>query len=666
MLVFCLGPAMEVIMVTIKEVAREAGVSIATVSHVLNKTRYVNQSTTEKVFNAIQKLGYSPLKIYPTRKKQISLWIPYALVKLYTQFSYSCTQVFEIAGYRIQIIYYNTIAELLEQKEHISSAYLIIPYGNEEEIRKFAKSFTQPFLFLWNEYFFIEDCTYVGPDYTEAAYLAVSTLLSYGHENPILFLDSRESNLAVNYQKGYQKAFDTFHYQCNNNIININPTNLVDYEWLKRILLSTTAVVCSSFEVSYYILRYINRFGIRIFEDISLIFLNNNLCNSIFNPSITSVTLMEEAISKRALVEIQKQFSGKKEGKICAHLPVELILRDSTQMITNGPFGDRAFPSKALVLTPEETDAIALKKSKVGIVFNCSGNMWMRSYETGIRAGLEQMKIQYIETASAQLDHLEQRQQLENVLMQEPDIVINAPVFNARRDEYLSLFQKKTKVIFISDLPNNIRREDYYTYIVPNNEMIGYECARLFGEYFKDEHAEIASISHRSLMIADHHRNFSFRRTIFQDYKNLDLVVDRQFNYSFESNEVYEICQDIVRRYPRIKGLYITWAHPACDAIRALEDMGRDDIKVVTADLEYQVAQYMAKGKYVIGVSSQKPYEQGLTVAKAVACALLGKTIPSLIAVPPIRVTRENLAEAWRIVHHIDLPYYIQKELNFH
>ena len=335
-------------------------------------------------------------------------------------------------------------------------------------------------------------------------------------------------------------------------------------------------------------------------------------------------------------------------------------------MITNGPFGDRAFPSKALVLTPEETDAIALKKSKVGIVFNYSGNMWMRSYETGIRAGLEQMKIQYIETASAQLDHLEQRQQLENVLMQEPDIVINAPVFNARRDEYLSLFQKKTKVIFISDLPNNIRREDYYTYIVPNNEMIGYECARLFGEYFKDEHAEIASISHRSLMIADHHRNFSFRRTIFQDYKNLDLVVDRQFNYSFESNEVYEICQDIVRRYPRIKGLYITWAHPACDAIRALEDMGRDDIKVVTADLEYQVAQYMAKGKYVIGVSSQKPYEQGLTVAKAVACALLGKTIPSLIAVPPIRVTRENLAEAWRIVHHIDLPYYIQKELNFH
>lgn len=38
---------------TIKEVAKEAGVSIATVSHVINGTRYVSPELIKKVENAM-------------------------------------------------------------------------------------------------------------------------------------------------------------------------------------------------------------------------------------------------------------------------------------------------------------------------------------------------------------------------------------------------------------------------------------------------------------------------------------------------------------------------------------------------------------------------------------------------------------------------------------
>src|SRR5438309_3428455 len=46
--------------VTMVEVARRAGVSVSTVSHVINDTRFVRASTREAVLSAITKTGYVP------------------------------------------------------------------------------------------------------------------------------------------------------------------------------------------------------------------------------------------------------------------------------------------------------------------------------------------------------------------------------------------------------------------------------------------------------------------------------------------------------------------------------------------------------------------------------------------------------------------------------
>lgn len=60
-------------MATMKDVAREAGVSTSTVSHVINQDRFVSEATTIKVNAAIQRLNYAPsalarsLKLNQTR-----------------------------------------------------------------------------------------------------------------------------------------------------------------------------------------------------------------------------------------------------------------------------------------------------------------------------------------------------------------------------------------------------------------------------------------------------------------------------------------------------------------------------------------------------------------------------------------------------------------------
>src|SRR5213082_180386 len=46
--------------VRIKDVAKLSGVSTATVSHVINKTRYVSDETRRRVLGAIENVGYTP------------------------------------------------------------------------------------------------------------------------------------------------------------------------------------------------------------------------------------------------------------------------------------------------------------------------------------------------------------------------------------------------------------------------------------------------------------------------------------------------------------------------------------------------------------------------------------------------------------------------------
>ena len=47
----------------IKDVAIKAGVSVSTVSRVMNNRGYISQSTKDKVFNAMKDLNYQPNEI---------------------------------------------------------------------------------------------------------------------------------------------------------------------------------------------------------------------------------------------------------------------------------------------------------------------------------------------------------------------------------------------------------------------------------------------------------------------------------------------------------------------------------------------------------------------------------------------------------------------------
>ena len=78
---------------TIKDVAREAGVSIATVSRVLNKSSTVREDLADRVNSAIEKLGYYPNSIARTLKNDSSKTVGFVVSDIANDFFTSMVPV---------------------------------------------------------------------------------------------------------------------------------------------------------------------------------------------------------------------------------------------------------------------------------------------------------------------------------------------------------------------------------------------------------------------------------------------------------------------------------------------------------------------------------------------------------------------------------------------
>ena len=73
-------------MTNIKDVAIKAGVSVSTVSRVMNNRGYISQATKDKVFNAMKDLNYQPNEIAKSLFKKKSNIIGLILPDISTPF----------------------------------------------------------------------------------------------------------------------------------------------------------------------------------------------------------------------------------------------------------------------------------------------------------------------------------------------------------------------------------------------------------------------------------------------------------------------------------------------------------------------------------------------------------------------------------------------------
>ena len=115
--------------VTISDVARLAGVSTATVSHTINSTRYVSEETKEKVFKAIEELGYTPdasARSFRTgKKKTVGFIVPDISNKFFGTMIESVENYLSAHGYHLIIANTKENMEREEKNIRLLSAGLV-------------------------------------------------------------------------------------------------------------------------------------------------------------------------------------------------------------------------------------------------------------------------------------------------------------------------------------------------------------------------------------------------------------------------------------------------------------------------------------------------------------------------------------------------------------
>jgi LacI family transcriptional regulator len=94
-------------MANIYDVARQAGVSTTTVSHVLNGTRHVNEDTKARVQQVMEQLNYQPSSVARAMVRQetktIALIVPDNQHPFYSELAYSVEAYAFAAGYNIML-----------------------------------------------------------------------------------------------------------------------------------------------------------------------------------------------------------------------------------------------------------------------------------------------------------------------------------------------------------------------------------------------------------------------------------------------------------------------------------------------------------------------------------------------------------------------------------
>ncbi|SHH97528.1 LacI family DNA-binding transcriptional regulator [Clostridium grantii] len=335
--------------VTINDVAKKAGVSITTVSRVLNNNYPVKKETRIIVEKVIEELNYKPNAMARSLITKKTSMIGVVVPGITNLFFPTIVEAFENevrnSGYSISLC--NTFGDPEEEKmlmENLISrqidGMLIIDPTYENLKNKTLDSISQevPTIII-NGSGEGAESNFISYDERVGTKEALEYLLKLNHKNIVFIRGARSYSYDIK-QKVYDKIIEDNNIEYSN-ILSVSDGNSIKVveiveEEVTKIFeneIKPTAFFACNELMALGAINACNNLGLKIPDDISIISCDNTILSKITSPKLTTIDLKIKDIGQKAATNlihiIETQFKGKRK----INLDTELIIRDSCKEI---------------------------------------------------------------------------------------------------------------------------------------------------------------------------------------------------------------------------------------------------------------------------------------------------------------------------------------------
>ena len=324
-----------------------------------------------------------------------------------------------------------------------------------------------------------------------------------------------------------------------------------------------------------------------------------------------------------------------------------------TQVFSVGPNGEKAVSASSVTLTPDELAQVKAKHAKAALVFHYSGNDWSNAQEAALKAQFAAEGIEVIATTDAGFKPEKQVADLETVMAKKPDIIVSIPVDAvATAAAYKAVADKGVKLVFMDNVPKGFTAgKEYVSSVSADNFGNGIAAAHLMAKALGGK-GEIGLVFHAADFFVTRQRYDGFKKTIAENYPDIKIIGEQGIGGPDFSGDAEKAAGALLTGHPKLNAIWAVWDVPAEGVMSAARAAGRDDLIVVNEDLGENVAIAMAKGEFIKGLASQRPYDQGTTEAILAGYALIGKPAPAYVALPAAPVTKDTLLASWQEIYH--------------
>ncbi len=299
-------------MATIKDVAKEAGVSVATVSRVINKSPKASQTSIDAVTQAMSKLNYRPnaaaRALVSQSTNTIGVLVSDVSDPFFGTLVKSVDNVARENGKHILIGngYHNAADERRALELLINSrcdALVIHAKGlSDQELTEYAKEVKG--LVLINRHIpeIAERC--ISLDNSKGAYLATEYLLRHGHTKIACITSLHDIEDTKERLQGYQAALKAHGIELSKSYVEYGEPNSDGGEVAMTNLLTKsleiTGVVAYNDYMAAGALATLDQNGIAVPEKISMVGFDDGLIARFVHPSLTTIRYPIEIMAERA------------------------------------------------------------------------------------------------------------------------------------------------------------------------------------------------------------------------------------------------------------------------------------------------------------------------------------------------------------------------------